>query len=177
MDRRMIVTLTGHDQVGFVERVTRLVAECEGNIEASRMARLGGEFTMLLLVAIREPQYDELEKRLQALGDDGMVVTTRPTIPGAPEERAGWLPYTVKVNGADHQGIIHQVSHLLAERGVNVESMDTETVLAPMSGTPLFTMDAIVLVPPELSVRELEKELDAVAYDMNVDVEIEPYRG
>ena len=177
MERRMIATLTGHDQVGFVERVTRLVTKCEGNIEASRMARLGGEFTMLLLVAVGDTRYDELENSLQALGDDGMVVTTRPTVPGAPEERAGWLPYRVKVSGADHQGIIHHVSQLLAQRGVNVESMDTETVQAPMSGTPLFTMDAVVLVPPELSYRELGKELDAVADDMNVDVEMEPYRG
>ena len=132
---------------------------------------------MLLLVAVSESDYEALEEGLQSLGDDGMVVTTRLTSPGDPEMRAGWLPYTVKVNGADHQGIIHHVTQLLAERGVNVESMDTETVLAPMSGTPLFTMDAIVLVPPELVYRELVAELDAVADDMNVDVEMEPYRG
>lgn len=177
MDRMLMATLTGRDQVGFVERVTRLVAECEGNIESSRMARLGGEFSMLMLVAVKDARLEELDQSLQALGDDGMVVTTRPTSHGDSDERTGWLPYSVKVNGADHQGIIHHVSQLLADRGVNVETMDTETVLAPMSGTPLFTMDAIVLVPPDLPFRALSQELDAVADNMNVDVEIEPYRG
>ena len=175
--RMLIATLTGPDQVGFVERVTRLVAEFEGNIEASRMARLGGEFTMLMFVAVSEARYEELESGLQSLGGDSMNVTTRPTSYGDPEGRPGWLPYSVKVNGADHQGIIHHVSQLLAERGVNVESMDTETVQAPMSGTPLFTMDAVVLVPPDVSYRDLEKELDELADEMNVDVDVEPYRG
>ena len=176
MNKKLIATLTGPDQVGFVERVTRHVVACEGNIEASRMARLEGEFSMLMLVSVKGSGYSELESGLQAFGEQGMIVTTRSTHPDDPGQRSGWLPYSVRVNGADHQGIIHDVAQLLADRGVNVESMDTETVLAPMSGTPLFTMDAVVLLPPELSYRELSLELEAVGLEMNVDVEMEPYK-
>lgn len=177
MDRNLIATLTGHDRVGFVERVTGLVTKCEGNIEASRMVRLGGEFSMLMMVSVSESRYEELESGLQGFSEDGMVVTTRPTSQSDPDQRSGWLPYSVRVNGADHQGIIHQVSQLLAEHGVNVESMDTDTALAPMSGTPLFMMEAVVLAPPELSIRELTSKLDGVADEMNVDIEIEAYKG
>ena len=53
MNKKLIATLTGPDQVGFVERVTRHVVACEGNIEASRMARLEGEFSMLMLVSVK----------------------------------------------------------------------------------------------------------------------------
>lgn len=177
MERKLIATLTGHDRVGFVERVTGFVAQCEGNVEASRMARLGGEFAMLLMVAVPEGRFEELEKGLQGFGEDGMVVTTRPTSQADPDSRSGWLPYSVRVQGADHQGIIHQVSQLLAEHGINVEAMDTDIGVAPMSGTPLFTMEAVVLAPPDLSVRELTAKLEAVADEMNVDVEMEAYRG
>lgn len=177
MDRKLIATLTGHDRVGFVESVTGFVAKCDGNVEASRMARLGGEFAMLLMVSVPESRYEALESGLQGFSEEGMVVTTRPTDQADPESRSGWLPYTVRVQGADHQGIIHQVSQLLAGHGINVESMDTDTGVAPMSGTPLFTMEAVVLAPPDLSLREVTEKLEAVADEMNVDVEMEAYRG
>lgn len=48
MDSNLVVTITGPDKIGLVERVSKLVVECHGNIAASRMAHLGGEFAMLM---------------------------------------------------------------------------------------------------------------------------------
>ena len=55
--------------------------------------------------------------------------------------------------------------------------MDTGTVTASMSGTPLFTMAAVVLVPPDLTYRDLQSDLQAVADDLNVDIDVSPYKG
>ena len=54
MQNNFVLTVTGPDRIGIVERVTGLLFERGANVETSRMARLGGEFAMLLLVACRK---------------------------------------------------------------------------------------------------------------------------
>jgi glycine cleavage system regulatory protein len=50
--------------------------------------------------------------------------------------------------------------------------MNTEVVAAPMSGTPLFTMSAIVRVPPRLSVSDLREALDFIGDEVGVDTQL-----
>jgi glycine cleavage system transcriptional repressor len=66
-------------------------------------------------------------------------------------------------------GIIYQVTRYLADQGVNVESMATEVVAAPMSGTPLFTMSAVVRIPNKLSVADLREALEYIGNELGVD--------
>ena len=141
------------------------------------MGRLGGEFAMLMLVSVPAEGLDQLSRGVLSLQDEGYAVAVRETQQTDPERYAGWVPYQVAVTGADHEGIIHSITHRLAERGINVESMDTGTVTASMSGTPLFTMAAVVLVPPDLTYRDLQSDLQAVADDLNVDIDVSPYKG
>ena len=37
MQKKLVLTLSGHDRVGIVDKVTRIVLKHEGNVEASRM--------------------------------------------------------------------------------------------------------------------------------------------
>ena len=52
MKRNLVLTLTGPDRIGIVDRVTGLLLDRGGNVETSRMARLGGEFAVLMLVSL-----------------------------------------------------------------------------------------------------------------------------
>jgi glycine cleavage system transcriptional repressor len=177
MRKNLVLTLTGHDRIGIVERVTKLVLDSGGNVDSSRMARLGGEFAMLMLVSLPENRYEELNQNLNELREDDFTMTMCPTMLTDPEQFVGWMPYQVQVSGADHEGIVHNIAYHLAEHGINIETMDTNMVKAPMSGTPLFTMTAVVLVPPRLPFHDLEDDLEAIGDSLNVDIEISPYKG
>jgi glycine cleavage system transcriptional repressor len=177
MRKNLVLTLTGHDRIGIVEQVTKEVLKHTGNIEASRMARLGGEFAMLMLVSVPGQKFEELRQGVHSLQDKGYTVTACQTEHSDPAKCVGWMPYQVEVSGADHEGIIHRIAHRLAEHSINIETMDTEMVEASMSGTPLFMMTAIVLVPPDLSYRALQDDLEMVGDDLNVDIEVSPYTG
>ncbi|MBN2429231.1 MAG: transcriptional regulator [Deltaproteobacteria bacterium] len=177
MRKNLVLTLTGHDRIGIVERVTKIVLNARGNVDSSRMARLGGEFAMLMLISLPESQYEELNHSIQHLRDDGFSISICPTMLTDPEKLSGWMPYQVQVSGADHEGIVHNIAYHLAEHGINIETMDTNMTKAPMSGTPLFTMSAVVLVPPQLSLHDMEEDLEIIGDNMNVDIEIAPYRG
>lgn len=174
MRKYVVLTLTGTDRIGIVEHVTELLLKYGTNVEASRMAHLGGEFAMLLYVSIPQNRLPDLTEGVRVLQDEGFQVSTKSTEMSSSAAYAGWVPYEVKVTGADHEGIIYNVTHHLAERGINIETMDTNLTQAPMSGTPLFTMSAIVVVPPDLTSSEIRRNLERVGDELNVNVELSP---
>ncbi len=172
MRKNIVFTLTGSDRIGIVEAVTRLLLERGGNVETSRMVRLGGEFAMLVLVSMPEEQEASLEKVVETLAAEGYQTAASQTEQTYAEKYAGWLPYQIEVHGTDHEGIIHQIAHYLSQRGINIESIDTSTSRAPMSGTPLFNMDALVMVPPGLKDQDWEGDLEEIGDQLCVDIHV-----
>ncbi len=175
MAKNIVLTLTGKDKIGLVEQVTSLVVKRSGNVESSRMARLGGEFAMLMLVTVSDTEFPNLDKDFQGLRGEGYQVALMQTEDDS-KKYAGWLPYEIEVTGADHEGIIHEISRHLAAQGINIENMDTSSAPAPMSGTPLFTMKGIVLVPPKLNFNTWSDALEEVGDKLNVSLKIEAVR-
>ena len=52
----------------------------------------------------------------------------------------------------DHPGIVYQISNVLSGLGVNIESMETKTYAAPISGTPIFQLEADLAVPTRTNI-------------------------
>jgi len=177
MNKNPVISLIGHDRVGLVEKLSKLVVDSKGNIEASRMAHLGGEFAALMLVTVPADSYDDFTLKVNKLSEDGFKVIITETNYPDPSKYAGWLPYQIELKGADHEGIIHKVSRQIADFGVNIESMETNVVKAPISGTPLFTLNAVVFVPPDQTHHDLVEKLHEVGDELNVDIDLVPYKG
>jgi glycine cleavage system transcriptional repressor len=83
------------------------------------------------------------------------------------------LPYRLRVSGFDVPGIVASVSAVLAQRGVNVASLESRVQNAPLSGTPLFVLNAEIQVPSEVAVSALRKELATVCDEKNLDFLLE----
>lgn len=177
MYKYLVMTLIGPDRVGIVDRITERVLDYDGNVEESRMARLGGEFAMLLFISAPTQKIEKLNTALSDLESEGFQVFSRQTEPEKTMQYEGRLPYRVSVTGADHEGIVHSITHHLAEQNINVEIMDTNTAAAPMSGTLLFTMTAIVVVPAELNFHSWRDRLDEIGDTLNVTIDVAPYTG
>jgi glycine cleavage system transcriptional repressor len=173
----IVFTLTGTDRVGIVDQVTQTLLDCGGNIETSRMARLGGEFAILVLVSLPSERLAALERAIPDLTKQGYRVATVPTGQKFAEDRAGWRPFQVDLRGADHEGIIHEIAHTLSGCGITIESMDTGTGRAPNSGATLFTMTALIAVPPNLADRGWETTLEDAAHRLDVEIRVSAVPG
>jgi glycine cleavage system transcriptional repressor len=171
MLKNIVLTLTGRDKIGIVGSVTSVIVKRNGNVESSRMTRLGGEFAMLMLVTLPNNEFVKLDQDFQPLREEGYQITLLQTEDDS-KKYAGWLPYEIEVTGADHEGIIHEISNHLAAQGINIENMDTSSTPAPMSGTPLFMMKGIVVVPPQLSFHIWSDALEEIGDKLNVSVKI-----
>jgi glycine cleavage system transcriptional repressor len=170
MLEQFVLIASGGDRLGVVEQFTSLILEHEGNIEASRMARLGGDFAMLMLVTAPAERVAALREKLEGL--DTYSVHTRPAELRGGTASARVKPYGITVAGADHLGIIYQIARYLTERGVNIETMNTEVEAAPMSGAPLFTMSAVVIAPAGLDADELRQALARLGDQLGVDTAV-----
>ena len=177
MTKNLVISLIGHDRVGLVEELSKLVVESNGNIEASRMAHLGGEFAILMYISLPSESHDQLNVGIQKLSNEGFKIIITETKHTDPSKYAGWLPYHIEVTGADHEGIIHKVSQQIAGFGINIESMETNVVKAPITGTPLFTLTAMIFVPPDQTHHNWSEKLQLVGDELNIDIEISPHKG
>jgi glycine cleavage system transcriptional repressor len=77
----------------------------------------------------------------------------------------------------DHPGIVHKFSHILHQAGANIESLDTHTYSAPVSGTPVFHFDMVVEVPGKVPIAALRQKLLKLADVENIDLEVHPSAG
>jgi len=169
--KQLVFAALGHDRPGVLEEVTRLIVRHHGNVEASRMQRLGGDFALLMFVTAPEDRIEALRKAVNELHFVKFDVLTRLSEATEVQEETA-ATCAVTVMGADHLGIIHEVARYLSEQGVNIESMSTEVTAAPMSGAPLFSMSAVVRVPSRLKLADLREALDFIGGELNVDTQV-----
>ncbi len=173
---RLILLATGRDRPGIVDRLSGVIYGEGCNLEDSRMAILGGEFALIVLVTGGPESLDRLAGGLEKAASDLeltlQVKRARSSASDEPPTQA--IPYRLSAVSMDHPGILHKISHLLSEHGVNVARLDTRLTHAPVTGTPIFSLDGEVHVPAQLAVSELRARLAALAEAENIDIELRP---
>lgn len=167
-----MLTAVGRDRPGLVNELSSLVHRCGANLEDTRMAILGGEFAVLMLVSGSARALSDVQAeagRLQAKLE--LKVLFKPT--ERPSTRADYLVYRLRVSGVDHPGIVHHIAQILAARQINVSDMESRLSFAPLSGTPMFVLDAQLQVPSQLLLADLRRELADACEQENLDYTLE----
>jgi glycine cleavage system transcriptional repressor len=166
------ITAVGADRPGIVAAVTGALAGHGCNLEDSSMTILRGQFAMMLVVdAPAGVGAGELEATLAgpAAALD-LVLTVRPASESPPGPDAD--SWTVSVYGADHPGIVHGVTALLAARSVNIVDLSTRVIGTPES--PVYTMVLEVTLPPDGDPHQLQADLEAKAGELGVTCRLHP---
>ncbi|HSV56240.1 MAG TPA: ACT domain-containing protein [Magnetospirillaceae bacterium] len=169
----ILVSALGADRVGIVDDLSGIVADAGGNIEESKMAVLGGEFAVMMLVAADEPAAAVLESRMgDAESSLGLRIAVKRTFEASKPE--GGRPYSLETVSLDSRGIVHAVSAVLRRRGINIEELETRTERAPLTGAPLFHMKAQIVIGPRQSAAALRRELEELHTGQDLDVALTP---
>lgn len=180
--RTMVVSLTGPDRVGVVADFSSLLSSSFGaNVEASRMAQLGGDFALILQLRVEGAAADGAD----AVTPDAVEASLKNTFPGfsisaretgqVPPSMAG-SDYTVDLEGPDSKGIVASVTEALVRAGANVGEMKTEVGPAPFAGYEEFRLAARVRVADD-RVSGLGAALEKVQERFGVVVALEPVGG
>jgi glycine cleavage system regulatory protein len=166
----LVLTVIGPDRPGLVEAVSETVAAHGASWLESRMAHLAGQFAGLLRVSVAEDRADALSAALQALHGRGLRVIVAP----AAGERTDLSGPRLRLDlvGLDRPGIVREIAHALAERGINVEELESRTSSAPMSGETLFHVEAWLRLPPDVGAEALRGALEKLADELMVELSL-----
>jgi glycine cleavage system transcriptional repressor len=168
-----VLTAVGDDRPGLADEVSKFILDCGCNIEDSRMAVLGGEFAMLILISGSSDCVNKVLSSTEAASAKSKL-SIHGKLTRSPREsaRADTIPYSIEAYCMDHPGVVQRITHFLAERRINIRSLDTRTSSAPFTGQPLFSLHATIDVPAKENVMDLRRGLEGIGAQENIDIEI-----
>ena len=163
----LIITAIGSDRPGIVSELSGIISTHGGNVDESRMSRLGSDFAIIMLVSVSTDWEESLEVALQSIND--LTISTKPT---KIRELGDNKKYQINLNGADNEGIVKVLSKYLAENLINILEMETHISQAPISGTPLFNLNASVSIPNDVEEKGIQSDLSQIAQKLGVEIEL-----
>ena len=171
----LIISAVGSDRPGIVSELSGTITSHGGNIEKSRMTRLGSDFTIIMLVTVDPKWKESLVVALQAIKE--LSITTKGTeantvIAGENCKDTAGENCQISLSGADNEGIVKVLSKYLEEKSINIIEMDTHISQAPISGSPLFNLNAAVSIPGEVDGRDIQSDLSQIAQDLGVEIHL-----
>jgi glycine cleavage system transcriptional repressor len=171
----LVLVALSPDRPGLVAIVSEYLTARGANIEDSRMAVLGAEFGIMILCSGSEEQVARIEKEIPALElEAGFHILVRKTKSPEEHRRAAVIPCLVRVDAIDHEGIVHAVSLAIHKLGVNIVSLETSSYNAPITGSPLFRLEARLDIPRSQSLASVRATLESVAEHENIDIDVRP---
>ena len=172
----LILTAVGPDQVGLVEKISAFIARHNSNIEDSKMAVFCGEFALIILISGEGGNLHKIANHYRELEiETGLTIAIKTPTSRKPAE--SFLPYTLTASCMDHPGIVYQLSGILSSLGINIESMETKTYAAPVSGTPIFRLEANISIPTRININSLRERFAAIQKEENIDIELSLVHG
>jgi len=163
----------GHDRVGLADDIASWIDDAGGNVEDSKMAVLGGEFAVIMLVSGDSAATGRLIDEASIRGQD-MKLRLDVTETTAPHAPRGGRPYTVESVSLDSPGIVHALTREIRSLGISIEDLETSSSAAPWTGAPVFRMMARVILPSSLEVVDFREHMENIAHERDLDIRLEP---
>ncbi len=174
MSDYVLLSGVGPDKPGIARAISGAAFDAGCGIEDSRMAVLGGEFAILVLIGGESGAVQKFSVALPRLeAETGLLLSIRPTAGRTGFKVKEGVPYELTVVGMDRTGIVFRVTELLARFGVNIGNLETEAHNAPVTGTPMFRMRLEAEIPGDVPVRKLRGELADLCDEMNMDFSLD----
>lgn len=168
---KLILTVIGDDRPGLVDALAAAIDTNGGNWEQSRMAHLADKFAGILRVSVADGRLEALREALAALAGQGLQVTVDRA--GGEGRPAPGRSLQLELIGQDHPGIVHDIAHALAEHGVSIEELASDTESASMAGGTLFKASVRLWAPETVDGERLRAILEALADELMVDISLD----
>ena len=171
MNTSIVLTILADDQPGIIQAVSSVLNKHGGSWTQSSMSSLAGQFAGILLVSLPSEHSVACQQELQGLESQGLHVIAH--ICDKTNETEKTSEYVFDLVGNDRQGIVHDITTILAKHNVNVRNLETVIEAASMGGAELFRARAELLVPASTDIDLLAKELEDLANDLMVNITFE----
>jgi glycine cleavage system transcriptional repressor len=174
MKQHLAISAIGPDRTGLVHDLTRVISDCGGSIGDSRMAALGNEFAVVLLVSGNWHSLAKLETELAKFAAESeLTLHLRRTEPRA--TRAD-LPYTIDAVCLDQTGVVSGLAGFCAQRGIDIAQVSTQSYAAANTGAQMFAVQMNISVPARIHLAHLREEFLDFCDARNLDAILDPVK-
>ncbi|MCH9673395.1 MAG: glycine cleavage system protein R [Gammaproteobacteria bacterium] len=174
-DSYLVASFLGRDRPGLVCELAESAVDCGCVIKDSRMAVLGTEFSMMLLLAGHWNAIAKVEQTLPRVAEKlDLRMEVRRTQPRSDSKIH--VPYAVEVVAVEQPNVVRDVADFFANREINVEDMYTTTYAAPHTGAPMFSLHMTIGIPAELAIATIRGEFMDFCDDLNLDAMLAPVK-
>lgn len=166
---KLVLTIVGQDRAGLVQKLADVVAAHGGNWERSELAELAGAFAGIVLVSVPAERVDGLRTDLEGLS--GLLHIT--PFDGEDDELSSaheTLVFTIL--GNDNPGIVREITRALADHGLSIDRLTSQTREAPMAGGVLFEATVSVRTGDDVDLSAVKAELERIAGEIQVDLDL-----
>jgi len=166
----VLLSISGHDRPGIVRDVAEALQHLNINIEDSSMTALRGRFTMMLIVRLPEQiSLGELKAALAELEQRTRLSVQSQSISDEEASATTLEPdHVVTVHGADQVGIVHTVTAALAELGVSIVDVSTQSRTSDAGNIYMMVLE----VAAGSQGNAMTSALAIIANDIGIDVDI-----
>tara|TARA_Y100000994_G_scaffold185907_1_gene154658 strand:+ start:1119 stop:1631 length:513 start_codon:yes stop_codon:yes gene_type:complete len=163
--KKIIINAFGVDRPGIVSEVTKVITFFNGNIETSKMLQLESEFSLLMLIKVNKDKIDDLFNKLDQIND--LKITGK--ITKEKTENSTFKYYKFSITIADNEGIVFIFSDLFKKYSINILNMETEVKNAPITGSPVFSLESTLMIPENIDLEKFKKDIDKAAEVESID--------
>jgi len=165
---KVIINAFGPDKPGIVYKISAIILSYKGNIENSKMIRLESDFTCIMLISIPENKIIPLKKELSKIKpiNINLKITDKFSL------KEKYNRYNFSITVSDDEGIIFLFSKIFSDNKINIEKMETDIRNAPITGSPIFILDSILIIPKDLNLDKFKKTLNKISKKNNIDYKL-----
>lgn len=167
MTQYLVFTAVGTDRTGILSEITALTSEFGCNVVDSRMAILGNEFTLIMLLSGTKPAINQFEIRLPLLAHSLQLLTIS-------KQTSEHLPFNISksadiyLSGEDSLGQLKKLTRFFAKRKIDVSSLKAVTDKA----TGLVKSYISINIPHDVEYSMLEEDFKALCKKLHLTLEI-----
>lgn len=168
MSNWFMLTLVGKDQPGIVSKVTTALFQGQCNLGEASMVRLGGNFTIMLMVQ-SDGTASDLEQRIQPISSSLNLKHHVDEIEG--ELLHHLIPDAqITLYGADRSGIVAEVTAILVEQRFNILSLESDVGGTAAQPIYIMTIEGVT----SQGIEPLTTKLNTLAKGKNLEIHVEP---
>jgi glycine cleavage system transcriptional repressor len=155
--------------------LSRRIAESGCNIVEARLATLGQEVCLQLLV---QGSWDAIAKLESALARMEREEGTRMVYfrTALREAQGNALPYVVEVTAADKPGVLYQLVDFFEHHGISIENMTCSRYRAAQTGADVFSAQFTVGIPVDTHIAAFRDDFLEFCDGLNLDAILDPMK-
>ncbi len=167
MTQSLVFTAVGTDRTGILCDITELASEFGCKIIDSRMAILGNEFTLIMLLDGKKSALNQFETRLPLLAHSLQLLTiSKRTSEHVPMDIGKTAD--IYISGPDSLGQLKKITRFFAKRKIDVSSLKSFTEESSQQAKSYISVN----IPANIDIEPLEQEFNALCQSLDLTFEI-----